>query len=566
MPVSEQSLLRGPAGDAPEEPGSIRNVARRSHRRDRRGTAFTWLCGGALAVNLVLVGVLVGLLASRGLAYFWQSPLVALTLGDGTQVLGEPFGVEEIPGSPGAMRSRIKTGNRDVTGREFIWIDDADVRERSLPPDVVVLERREWGNFYGTAVELRLGSTSPIRGSRAVLEGFPPAQERALSEFDALRSLERDDLGYLNQGFEALRLEERRLDLDGVVGPERIEKLKGLETERAALQQAYDLLNSEVVRRREALRSDLLVVSTIDGQLREIPVADIIRLVPANRLGFGGRLAVYFDRLWEFVSGEPRESNTEGGIFPAIFGTVLMVLVLSVVVAPLGVLAALYLREYAREGLFVQIVRIAVNNLAGVPSIVFGVFGLGFFVYTIGGNIDQLFFPESLPTPTLGTGGILWASLTLALLTVPVVIVATEEGLAAVPRAVREASLALGATRFETIWRVVLPAAAPGLMTGLILAMARAAGEVAPLMIVGMVKLAPALPIDGQFPFVHLERKFMHLGFHIYDVGFQSPNVEAAEPLVFATALLLVLVVSVMNLFAIVVRNRLRARYATSAV
>jgi phosphate transport system permease protein len=211
-------------------------------------------------------------------------------------------------------------------------------------------------------------------------------------------------------------------------------------------------------------------------------------------------------------------------------------------------------------------VRIAVNNLAGVPSIVFGVFGLGFFVYLIGGSIDRLFYPEALPTPTYGTGGILWASLTLALLTVPVVIVAAEEGLAAVPRVVREGSLALGATKFETIWRVVVPAASPGILTGMILAMARAAGEVAPLMIVGMVKLAPALPIDGYFPFVHLERKFMHLGFHIYDVGFQSPNVEATKPLVFATALVLIAIVVVMNLLAISVRNRVRQRYATSAV
>jgi phosphate transport system permease protein len=288
--------------------------------------------------------------------------------------------------------------------------------------------------------------------------------------------------------------------------------------------------------------------------------------VQPNALGVLDSLGLYASRVWEFVSDDPRESNTEGGIFPAIFGTVMMVFILSFIVAPFGVLAALYLREYAPQGPLVRLVRIAVNNLAGVPSIVFGVFGLGFFVYLIGGTIDQVFFPEALPAPTFGTGGIVWASLTLALLTVPVVIVATEEGLASVPRNVREGSLALGATKFETTWRVVLPAAAPGIMTGLILAMARAAGEVAPLMIVGMVKLAPTLPIDGQFPFVHLERKFMHLGFHIYDVGFQSPNVEAAQPLVFATALLLVLVVTTMNLAAILMRNRLRAKYATSPI
>ena len=206
-------------------------------------------------------------------------------------------------------------------------------------------------------------------------------------------------------------------------------------------------------------------------------------------------------------------------------------------------------------------IRVAVNNLAGVPSIVYGVFGLGFFVYFVGGELDQLFYREALPTPTFGTPGLMWASLTLALLTLPVVIVATEEGLARIPKSVREGSLALGATRAETLWRVVLPMASPAMMTGLILAVARAAGEVAPLMLVGVVKLAPTLPLDANYPFLHLDRKFMHLGFHIYDVGFQSPNVEAARPLVYATALLLVIIIALLNLAAVGLRNRLREKY-----
>ena len=233
---------------------------------------------------------------------------------------------------------------------------------------------------------------------------------------------------------------------------------------------------------------------------------------------------------------------------------------------PFGVIGALYLREYARQGVIVRTVRIAVNNLAGVPSIVFGVFGLGFFVYGVGGTLDALWFSDRLPTPTFGTGGILWASLTLALLTVPVVIVATEEGLAAVPREYREGSIGLGATKWETIWKVVLPTALPGILTGLILAMARAAGEVAPLMLTGVVKLAPAMPIDWTWPFIHLDRKFMHLGFHIYDVGFQSPNVEAAKPMVYVTTLVLILVVVTLNLTGILLRNRMRRKYAGSAV
>jgi phosphate transport system permease protein len=277
-------------------------------------------------------------------------------------------------------------------------------------------------------------------------------------------------------------------------------------------------------------------------------------------MSWGNRLSLYLTRLWEFVWEDPRESNTEGGVFPAIFGTVMMVLMMSVVVAPFGVIAALYLREYAKQGPLVRAVRIAVNNLAGVPSIVFGVFGLGFFIYLIGGTIDRVFYPEALPSPTYGTGGIIWASLTLALMTVPVVIVSTEESLAAIPREWREGSLALGSTKWETIRKIVLPGALPGILTGMILAMARGAGEVAPLMITGVVKLAPTLPLDLYPPFFHLERKFMHLGFHIYDVGFQSPNVEAAKPMVFTTTLLLIAIILLLNLTAIAVRNRLRSR------
>ena len=291
----------------------------------------------------------------------------------------------------------------------------------------------------------------------------------------------------------------------------------------------------------------------------------IVRAYQPNVMSWLGEFGLYISKLWEFISGDPLEANTEGGIFPAIFGTVMMVLIMSFATMPLGVVAALYLREYAKEGLLVRIVRISVNNLAGVPSIVFGVFGLGFFIYFIGGTIDQVFFSEALPTPTFGTGGILWASLTLALLTVPVIIVATEEGLAAIPATYSEASLALGATKWQTTWRVLLPSAMPAILTGMILAIARATGEVAPLMITGVVKLAPSLPLDKHFPFIHPERKFMHLGFHIYDVGFQSPNVEAAKPMVYTTTLLLIVIIICLNLTAIIIRNKLRKKYTTAA-
>jgi phosphate transport system permease protein len=390
--------------------------------------------------------------------------------------------------------------------------------------------------------------------------------EEKKGQLAAIEELERGEIGEINYDIERLRLAQRSLDFEPMAEAERRRRKAELERELAGFQARYDQLAARLATMREAFQAETLVMRTADGETKEMPLGTVVRALEPNAMSWLDKAGLYLSRGWEFISADPRESNTEGGIFPAIFGTVMMVFIMAFAVAPLGVLAALYLREYAKQGPLVRMVRIAVNNLAGVPSIVFGMFGLAFFVYLIGGSLDRLFYPEALPTPTFGTGGIFWAALTLALLTVPVVIVAAEEGLAAVPRIVREGSLALGATKFETIRRVVVPAAAPGILTGMILAMARAAGEVAPLMIVGMVKLAPALPIDQHFPFVHLERKFMHLGFHIYDVGFQSPNVEATTPLVFATALLLIVVVTVMNLVAIGLRNHLRRKYAGSAV
>ncbi len=536
-------------------------------RRDWWGDGLMALCGGALALNLVFVVGLLGVLAVQGLAYFWQRPLLEVKLADGATWLGELHEREPLPpdaaGETPGYRLKLKVGNRDVTGRDFLWVDERQIERARRPPEAVLLERLEWGNFYGFLVELRRGEEVLAMGARATWQALGPLHERKRRERAAVRRLEQREIGDVNDELERLRLARRRLELENLATPARLGEIERKE-ERARAR--YQALLARLQAMRETLEAERLVVETADGVRKELPVAMVARALQPNRMGVWDKTRLYASRLWEFVSGEPRESNTEGGIFPAIFGTVLMVFLMSFAVTPLGVLAALYLREYARQGPLVRLVRIAVNNLAGVPSIVFGIFGLGFFVYAIGGTIDRWLYPESLPTPTFGTGGILWASLTLALLTVPVVIVATEEGLAAVPRVMREGSLALGATKWETIRRIVLPAAGPGILTGLILAMARAAGEVAPLMIVGMVKLAPALPVDRHFPFLHLERKFMHLGFHIYDVGFQSPNVEATKPLVSATALLLVTIVTLMNLVAILLRNHLRRKYASSAI
>ena len=542
-------------------------MARARRRSDIVGDGLTALCAGALAANLVLVVALLVVLALNGLGHFWQGRVVELDLRAGERMLGEVRERESIPhGAPGAgaYRLRLEVGNRDVSGADFVWIDEDEIASREHPEDAVLLERLEYGNFYGYIVGLRRGEEVLAQGPSESWEALKPLERAKQAQARAIRRLERGEIGDVNRRIEELRLAERRLER--AHPPDLAVRLAELGEQRTRADSEYEALSRRLADLREEWEAEQLVLRTAAGEEHILPVAHVVRALRPNTMGVLAKLGLYGDRLWEFLSASPRESNTEGGIFPAIFGTVMMVFLMSFMVAPFGVLGALYLREYSREGLFVRIVRIAVNNLAGVPSIVFGVFGLGFFVYLVGGAIDRVFHPDALPTPTFGTGGILWASLTLALLTVPVVIVATEEGLAAVPRVVREGSLALGATKLETTWRVVLPAAAPGILTGLILAMARAAGEVAPLMIVGMVKLAPALPFDAQFPFVHLERKFMHLGFHIYDVGFQSPNVEATKPLVFATALLLILVVTAMNVVAITLRNHLRRKYAGSAV
>jgi phosphate transport system permease protein len=532
---------------------------------------LTWITAGALAVNLVMITGLLALVTWNGVSAFLVKPIVLLTLDDGTRALGEIHTREEIPDPQtglhsGAMRLRMRTGNRDVTGTDFRWVDEARITGRSTPADAMLLERLEWGPFYGFPVELVSKGSVVADEPGAILAAFGPLHQEKLAQRARIREIERGPIGDLNLAIEQVRLAERRLELGGSPLPERTQQALALRARKAELEASYAQHLDELAALRAQLADGELRLATADGTQRSVPIGQIVRAVQPNLLSAGGKLALYADRVWEFVSGEPREANTEGGIFPALFGTVMMVFLMSLFVVPFGVVSAIYLREYAREGFVTRAVRIAVNNLAGVPSIVFGVFGLGFFVYGIGSTIDRFFFAEALPTPTFGTGGILWASLTLALLTVPVVIVATEEGLAAVPQMVRQGSRALGATQFETLLRVVLPAAAPGMLTGLILAMARAAGEVAPLMIVGMVKLAPTLPIDQHAPFVHLERKFMHLGFHIYDVGFQSPNVEAAAPLVFATTALLIVMVMSLNLAAILLRNRLRGRLAGRSV
>jgi phosphate transport system permease protein len=529
----------------------------------RRGEPMIWLAGSGLAACLILIFGLLALVAVRGLGIFWPSPLILIETKDGKRVLGEILTRESLPDAKdGAQRIRVKIANRDLNGLDFRWIEEREIAKRETPPNALVLERQEYGDFHGFLRELRRGD-EPIAGADAAgLARLSAEQRRIRPAFEALRETEKKEVGAINSALERDRLSVRRAELKKAPDLERLRVASA--GRQAELKRRYEDLRERLEGKRKELSLVTATFVDADGKSKTIPVRDIVRIVQPNAASVWAKIGVYLSRLREFIFDEPRESNTEGGVFPAIFGTVLMVVLMTAVSVPFGVVAALYLREYAKQGQFVRLVRIAVNNLAGVPSIVFGIFGLGFFVYGIGGRIDQLFFPEALPTPTFGTGGIIWCALTLAILTVPVVVVATEEALAAVPAGMRHASLALGATKWQTTWRVVLPAAAPGILTGLILAMARGTGEVAPLMIVGVVKLAPTLPLDGVFPYLHLERKIMHLGFHLYDVGFQSPNVEAAIPMVYTTTILLLVIVVALNLTAIVIRNALRKKLKTS--
>lgn len=543
----------------------------------RNGDPFIWANSSAVTISVLAVIGLLLLLAVRGFGHFWPANIIEAEYsvpGDpvatiiGEIVETETVSVEQLRSAGVQLdteeqfvtRSLIKRGNRDITGADFTWVIGDFLGELRYPEEVMAVERREWGNFYGYPLEVRENGSKVVTSD--VWSELQQRIERARLIHEKIEVIEKKEIGAINYDMERLRLRTRELDLTSSVSAQKKQlELADIAAEREELDRKYAVLQKDLLELYSQINRDSVLARTSAGREVELPLAKIVHAFRPNAMGMLTKISTYVQKFYEFLSDDPREANTEGGIFPAIFGTVMMVLLMSVIVTPFGVIAAVYLREYAKQGVLTRVVRIAVNNLAGVPSIVYGVFGLGFFIYFIGAEIDQVLFEAALPAPTFGTPGLLWASLTLALLTLPVVIVATEEGLSRIPRTLREGSLALGATKAETLWRVVLPMASPAMMTGLILAVARAAGEVAPLMLVGVVKLAPSLPLDGNYPYLHLDQKFMHLGFHIYDVGFQSPNVEAARPLVYATALLLVIIIALLNFSAVALRNRLRERY-----
>lgn len=543
------------------------------------GEIFVWLTSLGLALGLAMVGLLLIVVFANGVQVFWPARIVQIfvkttnsgingSLSLGGRITKEQEKVVKIltdSKEPKSNREwQLFVGNREVYGFAFKFLDASAIDHYVYPTDVIDLERQEYGDAIGIpkSLELKRVGTIPYHNP-----GFSYWMNSTVNEvnnrWNEIHHIEKKEIGAINGQIEELQVKQRVLLRKNPGSGNG--NLQQIQNSIRTLQSRYDVLAKRASDLRNLQNQDYFNYVLLSGEPKRILASQIVHFYFPNQLSLVSQIELSLQRFWRFLSEDPREANTEGGIFPAIFGTFVMTLLLSLAVTPFGVLAAIYLREYATQGLFVRAVRIAVNNLAGVPSIVFGVFGLGFFVYVLGGTIDRLFFSDYLPTPTFGTGGILWASLTLALMTVPVVIVATEEALAAVPRGTREGSLACGASKWQTIQRVILPASSQGILTGLILAMARGAGEVAPLMMVGVVKLAPSLPLDTTYPFLHFDQKFMHLGFHIYDLGFQSPDSEAAKPMVFATTFLLILLVVLLNLGAIIIRERLRKKYSTGA-
>ena len=529
-----------------------------------RGEAWVWFSGLGLIVGLGMVVGLLALVLMNGATVFWAPPVPVAQVDDGRVLIGQLAQRRIRAGSPADQpryERQYQVGLRELNGNSYLWIDEAKIKSESFPADVMGLERVENGPAFVRPQSLRKSDGKVIPATDAGFEAaFQSEVAAAAAVREKLIEITRHRIGDVNASMDKAKVALRRA-----------EDLK-LADEATALQKEIAVLDGRFAALQEEAKKVVaggavasLISQDAAGREVVVPLTQVIRAWFPNRLDTWGRVKLFTSRLGEFIFDEPREANTEGGLMPAIFGTLVMTVFMSLLVTPFGVITAIYLREYAQQGAVLRIVRISVNNLAGVPSIVFGVFGLGFFVYVLGGTIDQLFFADQLKynnnTPVFGTGGLLWCSLTLALMTLPVVIVATEEALAAVPRGMREASLATGASKWQTIRDILLPASAPGILTGVILAMARGAGEVAPLMLVGVVKLAPTLPFDGSVPFLHMDRKFMHLGFHVYDLGFQSPDSDAARPMVFATTLLLIVLVVCLNLGAIWIRNRLRARF-----
>ena len=524
------------------------------------------------------------------------------------------------------IEKKYYVANRDIYKFSFVYVEENDIEKVEYPENIMIVERLDENRgiiipkkiVFEDGREIKYEDTSfrdeldklhakytklheemyvIQRGEiRPVTKAYKNLQVDQYKHLEALRNNNETLKAIENyktfvqrinenfNGYLALSKEEREKHssitiksfLDKLLVEEKLLNEKGGDhfAKYQALQMQISdlqLQERELTLKTQTMTKDLhkvkLHFETASGHTGIITVGDIIHYLFPNQLSTSGKLGMYFTNVWRFLSENPRRASTEGGVFPAIVGTLVMTILMCIFVTPFGVIAAIFLHEYAKQGPVVRVVRIAINNLAGVPSIVYGAFGMAFFIYYVGGSIDQLFYSDRVKSGVgamFGTGGMMWASLTLALLTVPVVIVATEEALAAVPRGIREGAFGCGASKWQMIKTVVLPASAPGIITGMILAMARGAGEVAPLMLVGVADSATEMSLESSFPF-GLEKKFLHLGYNIYHVGFKATDSEAAQPLVFATTLLLITIVAILNLTGIIIRQHLRKKYASGA-
>lgn len=510
-------------------------------------TISSFSSGLSAAILLIVLIGLVLFIVLKGSAYFWPAQVFQVTTYDAD--------FSDVKGAPDEASASVKRSfvpssldvdefNEAVANKLNVQFASSD-----LPMPRIVIDKVD--TIY--QINLRSGAVQYGHFQQINTPDSERYQLNDLSSVVANVAIFQSELRDIQTNYlSILHRDIAQLNQSGVSdnAPARLKELEQFNY----WQQKADVLTQKIA-------SYHLVFIDASGASFDVLVKDISLLFQPNAMNLLDKLSYSVNKIIEFVSDSPKQASTSGGVFPALFGTVVMVLLMAVIVAPFGAMAAIYLHEYAPNNMTTSVIRICVSNMAGVPSVVYGVFGLGFFVYTLGGSIDTLLFSDALPSPTFGTPGLFWAALTMALLTLPVVIVSTEEGLRRVPEGLRAGSYALGATKIETIWKTVLPVASPGIMTGVILAIARAAGEVAPLILVGAVKFAPSLPVDAEFPFVHLERQFMHLGVFIYDGAFHNQTNTQGSSMMFASCMLLLLIVFILNLFAIIVRNRLRARY-----
>ncbi|WP_414829892.1 phosphate ABC transporter permease PstA [Alteromonas sp. H39] len=490
---------------------------------------------------LALLSILL-LILVRGGAYFWPTPVHELTFYD--PILNKQKTVY--------AQHRQRT---DSSGEKVWQVDYSDetapygaktlVEESDIILKTLAAESAQINITDGRTVLAKPEKLTSAESSDIPVSDYEVMQEKVSALSAKIEDIRESWLSVIHQ--KLAELDIRNVDADAPA--------------RLRLNEAFTKWQSEIIRlenRRDAFQMEVIFAS---GARWQLPLSEIDSFHYVSRQSLWDKWAMALSSLGTFLTDSPKQANTSGGVFPALFGTVLMVFLMTIIVTPFGVLAAVYLSEYAPDNGLTAAIRVSVSNMAGVPSIVYGVFGLGFFVYTLGGSLDDLFFTDRLPSPTMGTPGVFWAALTMAILTLPVVIVATEEGLRRVPDGLKAGSYALGATKAETVLHTILPIASPGIMTGVILAIARAAGEVAPLMLVGAVKFAPNLPIDGEFPYLHLDRQFMHLGVLIYDGAFHSQTDAKGSSMMFAACLLLLVVVFVLNILAVILRTRLRKRY-----